>query len=101
MPFTIQASVQPMRGKDLLSLPEGRRASASFRLYTDFRLRTVDDKAQQNPDRVTFRIPAHDLTAPLRTYEVIHVDDWQNGIVSHYKAVVSLLEQAPDGVAED
>jgi hypothetical protein len=100
-PFTIEASVQPIRPRDLLSLPEGRRASAAFRLYTDYRLRTVDDKAAANPDRVTFRVPSYDATAPLRTYEVIAVEEWQNGIVPHYKAIVSLLESAPDGVAEE
>lgn len=99
-PFTIEGSVQPLRARELNSLPEGRRASAAFRIYTDFRLRTVDDKALKNPDRITFRVPSYDTTAPLRTYEVISVEEWQNGIVPHYKAIVSLLEQDPDGVAE-
>jgi hypothetical protein len=99
-PFTIEGSVQPIRARDLESLPEGRRAGAAFRVYTDTRLRTVDDKAQKNPDRLTFRVPSFDTTAPLLTYEVIAVFEWQNGIVPHYKAIVSLLEQDPDGVAE-
>lgn len=100
-PFTIQGSVQPLKGRELEALPEGRRAGSNFKIYTDTRLRTVDDKAQKNPDRLTFRVPAHDSTAPLLTYEVIQVFEWQNGIVPHYKAIVSLLEQEPDGIAED
>jgi hypothetical protein len=99
-PFTIEGSIQPLKARELEALPEGRRASARFKVYTDFRLQTVDDKAQKNPDRLTFRVPAHDTTAPLRTYEVISVSEFQSGIVSHYKAIVSLLEQTPDGVAE-
>lgn len=100
VPFTIEGSVQPLRARELNSLPEGRRATSAFRIYTDTRLRTVDDKAQSNPDRLTFRVPSYDSTAPMRTYEVISVEEWQNGIVPHYKAIVSLLEQAPDSVAE-
>ncbi len=100
-PFTIQGSVQPLKGREMEALPEGRRAGSVFKIYTDTKLRTVDDKAQANPDRITFRVPAFDSTAPLRTYEVIQVFEWQNGIVPHYKAIVSLLEQEPDGIAED
>lgn len=99
-PFIIDGSIQPLRGRALESLPEGRRAGTNYRIYTDFRLQTVDDKNGKNPDRLTFRLRQFDTTEPLRTYEVISVEDWQSGIVSHYKAIVSLLEQTPDGVAE-
>lgn len=100
-PFTIQASVQPVSSRELEKLPEGRRTSGVFKMYTDFHLQAGDDKLGKNPDRVTFRIPAWDTTAPLRTYEVFQVGEFQSGIASHYKAMVSLLEQEPDGVAED
>ncbi len=96
-PFTIEASIQPLGPRELKSLPEGRNPSATFRLYTDFRLRTVDEKARANPDRVTLAIGGDTL---IRTYEVISIAEWQNGIVPHYKAIVSLLDQDPDGVAE-
>ena len=91
--FTFEASVQPLGAREIKSLPEGRRAAASFRLYTDYPLRTVDDKNARNPDRVTIR----DRAGFDRDYEVISVEDWGNKIVPHYKAVVSLMEQAPDG----
>ena len=34
---TILASVQPMTGNDLLSLPEGRRESEGVKMYTDIK----------------------------------------------------------------
>ncbi len=92
--FTFEASVQPLSAREIKSLPEGRRAAASFRLYTDYPLRTVDDKNGRNPDRVLIA----DRAGFERAYEVVSVEDWGNGIVPHYKAVVSLMEQAADGM---
>lgn len=92
--FTIEASVQPLSGKEMEALPEGRRGKAAFRLYTDFALRTVDDQGGRNPDRIIEGVDGR------KVFEVIQVFPWQNGIVDHHKAIVSLLEQAPDGSAE-
>lgn len=92
--FSFEASVQPLSPREIKSLPEGRRAAASFRLYTNFALRTVDDKNARNPDRITIV----DRAGFSRLYEVVSVEDWGNGIVPHYKAVVSLMEQAADGM---
>ncbi len=91
--FSFEASVQPLSPRELKSLPEGRRASANFRLYTDYALRTVDDKNAKNPDRVIII----DRAGFNRMYEVISVEDWGNGIIPHYKAIISLMEQLPDG----
>jgi hypothetical protein len=93
--LSFEASVQPLSSREMKSLPEGRKADASFRLYTDFALKTVDEKTGKNADRVKIK----DRTGTERWYEVISVEDWGNGIVSHYKAVVSLMEQTADGAA--
>lgn len=93
--LSFEASVQPLSARELRSLPEGRKAEASFRLYTDYALRTVDEKGGKNPDRVKLK----DRSGNERLYEVISVEDWGNGIVSHYKVVVSLMEQSADGEA--
>lgn len=84
---TIQASVQPVSGRDMHALPEGRRNRPAFYLFTDFALRTVDE---QNPDRVTLE--------DGRLYEAISVEAWQNGVLPHFKALISRCEQVPDGV---
>jgi len=93
--ISFEASVQPLSSRELKSLPEGRKADASFRLYTDYALKTVDEKTGKNADRVKIK----DRTGAERWYEVVSVEDWGNGIVSHYKAVVSLMEQTADGAA--
>jgi len=93
--ISFEASVQPLSSRELKSLPEGRKADASFRLYTDYALKTVDEKTGKNADRVKIK----DRSGAERWYEVISVEDWGNGIVSHYKAVVSLMEQTADGAA--
>lgn len=86
-PFTIQASVQPLMGRELQALDEGRRQRAAVRLYTEFQLRPVADG--KNPDR---------LTLDGQDFEVISVEDWtKGGMIPHFKAVASLLEQEPQG----
>jgi hypothetical protein len=82
-PITVVASVQPLRGKELESLPEGRRQASAFKVYTDFALRTVDDKGTKMPDQ---------LVVDGLKYEVIKVYPFQSGIRSHYKGIISLME---------
>lgn len=80
--FTIGASVQPLRGKEMELLPEARRESQAYKLYTDTQLFTVDTSSSENPDRVQINGTWH---------EVLIVEDWQNDVISHYKIVVVKL----------
>lgn len=80
--FTISASVQPLRGKEVELLPEARRESQSYKLYTDIQLLTVDTSNSKNPDRVQINGTWH---------EVLIVEDWQNDLINHYKIVVVKL----------
>ena len=86
-PAVIQfsASVQPLRGKELEALPEGRRQAAAFKLYTDFKLLTVNNQGQKNPDVIVNPIDG-------LKYEVLQVFPWQNGVLSHYKAIIAISE---------
>lgn len=79
-PFTIQASVQPASARDLQLLPEGRRLSKTYRLYTDTSLHSLS--TSQNPDRVTLEDGE---------YEVVTKDPWHNAVVPHYKYLVVKL----------
>jgi len=79
-PFTFYGSIQPLSGKDMLSLPEGRRDRETYLIYTSTELMSVDVDGAQNPDIVI--INGND-------FEVIQVEAWQNGIYNHYKAVAS------------
>ena len=70
---TIQASVQPLTMHQMQSLPEGRRNSKSFTIFTDTNLGMITDK---NPPIVTIE---------NEEYEIWKKASWQNGIINHYQ----------------
>lgn len=72
----ILASIQPLKPEDIQQLPEGRRNSKLFWIFTDTKLNDVTTK---NPDKVV--INGED-------YEVDKIEAWQNGVISHYKVLV-------------
>lgn len=81
-PFIFTASVQPLRGHELETLPENQRDRESYRLYTDFQLQTVDTTNKLRPDRIQLF---------NKTFEVIRIDIWQNNVIPHYKAIMSVV----------
>lgn len=82
-PISFTSSVQPLNGKEMETLPEGRRQAETYRLYTDFALNTVDEKNKVKADRVVIF---------TKTFEIIKVDVWQNQVIPHYKAIASLID---------
>jgi hypothetical protein len=76
--FVIQASVQPVRGLELESLPEARRDSQAVKIYTDTQLLTVAPDGSTNPDI---------LEAFGFDFEIIEVQPWQSNVISHYKCI--------------
>lgn len=76
-PTNIMASIQPIKPHEVEQLPEGRRDSQSYWLFTDIALNMI---TSSNPNLVT--IAGED-------YEVFKVEPWQNGILNHYKCLVS------------
>ena len=78
--FTFYGSKQPLSGKDMLSLPEGRRDRETYLIYTSTELKSVDVNNQVNPDIIVLN---------GNDFEIIQVESWQNGIYNHYKAVAS------------
>lgn len=81
--ITFKASVQPISPEIMATVPEGRRDSARFALFTDFRLMTANDEAVTNADRVTIDGVA---------YEVFAVDIWQNNLINYYMALVATIK---------
>ena len=79
--FNITASVQPLRPNEMLLLPEGRRESEAFRLYTDTQLLPAR-KDSTNAEKVA--IGSVD-------YEVLSCAIWDNNIIPHFKAIVVRL----------
>jgi hypothetical protein len=80
-PTNIMASVQPLKPHEIEHLPEGRRDSQAYWLFTDTKLNTV---TSANPDLITI---------DNEDYEVNKIEPWQNNVLSHYKVlVVKVLE---------
>ena len=75
--LTIQASVQPMSGNDLVAVPEGRRASDMVKLYTSTDLFSQGDTGSgQSPDRLVWL---------GKDYEISSKDVNQMSVISHYR----------------
>lgn len=74
--LTILASIQPLRPAEMESLPEGRRTSKAFKLFTSDKLNLV---SSASPDRVTLY---------GESYEVFGESVWQNHVIDHYKYIV-------------
>lgn len=77
--LTIQASVQPLLGKDVNTLPENRRSLESYCLYTNTSLTVLNELTRLRGDIVVIG---------GKNYEIVSRHDWQNGIVDHYKYIV-------------
>lgn len=73
---SITASVQPLKPQDIQQLPEGRRNSKLYYVFTSTSLNTV---GTANPDSIVIG---------GETYEIDKKDSWQNGVINHYKYLV-------------
>ena len=82
IPFTITASVQPLNGIEMTTLPEGYRDKAAYKLYTASLLNTVNPGAI-DPDIILFNGDK---------FVVIQVQAWQNNIIPHYEVLISKLD---------
>jgi hypothetical protein len=65
-------------------LPEGRRESMAFALFTDSRLFPAATATGKNADRVTLY---------GSQFEIVACDIWQNNVIPHYKALAVRLGQ--------
>lgn len=75
---TIQASVQPLRGQEMMLLPEARRTSQAVVIYTDTQLRVANTAAGYNADVVT---------AFGQSFEILSCEPWQSNVINHYRAI--------------
>jgi len=68
----IQASIQPISGKELLSLPEGRRERENIKGYTSSEIRELDPETG-NADFIIFGGNTYKVVnSRLRTYLLPH-----------------------------
>lgn len=81
-PFEIIGDIQSLSEYELSQLPEGRRLNKSFRIYSDTKLNTVNDK---NPDIVLIDGERYEV---LATYP-----HQEHNVIDHYKMIVQKVEQ--------
>lgn len=83
----VLASLQPNDGKEMQSLPEGRRFSESYDFYTSSPLDTVV-VGGENPDVV--------LVEGIE-FEIVKVENWANNVINHFRALIARrIEPAGD-----
>lgn len=75
----IMASLQPDDGKEMQSLPEGRRFSEFYNMFTSSNVETVT-AGGANPDIVL---------VDGEEFEVVKVAPWKNNVINHYKLFVA------------
>ena len=78
--FEISASVQPVTGLSenvMQSIPEARRQSEMYRIYTNTELMTSG--VNEVPDRALIN---------GKEFEVFVSNEWQNNVINHYKYVL-------------
>ena len=74
---TIQASLQALKPEDFETLTEGRRTTKVSFIFTDTKLNLVTDA---NPTIVM---------VDNEEYEVNKEESWQNGVINHYKYMIT------------
>lgn len=87
-PLTVQASIQPITGRELLRFPEGWRTREPVMVYTETELRTVDEAAKKQADTFAYN---------GRTYEVSKVEPWTMGGLSHYEVTALKVDETQTG----
>ena len=83
---TVTAVVQPAGPEDLLDLPEGERVKAVVRVHTTSELRTADESAGTDPDRIVIDGEEWEVR---RVWNETHTD-----VLPYYKALAVRAERA-------
>lgn len=84
--INITASAQPLTGKEMETLPENRRNTSAYKIFTRTELKTTDDATGLKPDRMTLF---------NKLCEIIQVQPWQNGLINHYECIASEIDDKP------
>lgn len=79
--FTIYASVQPLKGLEIMLLPENRRLSQAVKIFTSTLLNIT---STANPDQILYN---------GNYFEVVSAEPWQceNKLVDHYRCIAWIL----------
>lgn len=85
---TFTVSVQPLRGNELLNLPQGQRESENVKIYSDERIFTVrnSNAESKTADCIEWR---------GCSYQIQSVEDWTKTDIPHYKSIAVKIEKQP------
>lgn len=84
-PQNITGSVQPLNGRDLQFLPEGRRDTGSVKVYSSTPLSISSEGSETPGDIVIWHGGKWEVYA-----ELAH----QNGLINHYKYLAGYIGEA-------
>ena len=76
--FNIKGTWQPANGKDQQALPEGRRSSSVYKLYTNTELRITDPELEVTGDTVISPVSG-------KKYILFGAGDYTNDLIKHHK----------------
>lgn len=82
--YELRGNLQPLTDKEMLTLPEGRRGSSAFKIFSDIPMQYANVQTHTNSDTLLINGVLH---------ECIASNPWQNGIRSHYKNIVAKAVQ--------
>lgn len=86
----IDANVQPMKGFELMSLPEADRTKESIKVYSVERLRTVEEVDQTHADIIVWE---------GKRYRAIRTMTYSMSVLDHTKTICYRLPETPDDEA--
>lgn len=86
----VQVNIQPLKGYEILQLPESERTRVWWKVYSANQLRTE----KEGPNGWD----ADEFIWKNDRYKIMKLDDWQNamGILEHCKAYATRIELTPN-----
>ena len=79
----VLASVQPMRGQELVMLPEADRLKSNYKVYSTQELKTINPVAKTGSDVITYQDTA---------FEIVAVERWVLDDYVYYKSIARRID---------
>lgn len=89
-PIEIEANVQPLKGHELMSLPEADRTKESIKVYGEATLRTLSEVGQTKADLIIWE---------GKKYQAVKTLTYKMGILDHTKTICYRLPETPQNQA--
>lgn len=87
--LNIEANVQPLKGRELLTLPEADRTKESIKVYCVETLNTVEEVGQKKADIIIWEGKRFQAIKPM-TYKM--------GVLDHTKTICYRLPETPQNM---